>query len=48
MIASSLNISPDRLSGRNDFRSSKVNFRPDIRQKFFLEKNEHIKKLCGS
>ena len=48
MIASSLNISPDRLSGRNDFRSSKVNCRRDIRQNLFLEKNEHIKKLCGS
>ena len=28
-------LRPDSLSGRNDVKSHKVNFRPDIRQKFF-------------
>ena len=36
-------LSPDRLAGRSDAASDKVNFRPDIRQNFFLEKNEDIK-----
>ena len=27
----------DKLSGRNDVTSNKVNFRPDTRQNFFLE-----------
>ena len=44
MIASDLNIdflSPDRLSGRNDVTSDKVNFRLDIRLNFFFKKQVH-------
>ena len=38
----------DRLSSRNDVTSDKVNFWPDIRQNFFLKKNQDTKGLCGS
>ena len=31
-------LSPDRLSGRNDFTLDKVSFRPVNRQNFFLKK----------
>ena len=39
---------PDRLSGRNDATSDKVNFRSDIRQSLIFEKNQDDKSLCGS
>ena len=32
-------LNPDRLPGRNDVTSDKVNFRPDVRQNFLFEKN---------
>ena len=41
VIVSGLNLiflSPDRLSGRNDVTSDKVNFRAAIRQNLFLKK----------
>ena len=37
-------LSPNKLSGRNDVTSNKVNFRKDIRQNFFVE-NQDIKSL---
>ena len=40
-------LSSDRLSGRTDVTSNKVNFRPDFRQTFFW-KNKDIKSFCGS
>ena len=41
-------LSPDRLSGRNDVTSDKVNLRPGIRKNLLYEKNQDIKSLCGS
>ena len=41
-------LNPDRLSGRNNVTSDKVNVRPDIRQKIFLKKNLDIKNFCNS
>ena len=41
-------LSPDRLPGRNDVTLDKLNFRADIRQNLFFEKNQDIKSLCGS
>ena len=38
-------LSPDRLSGRNDVTSDKVNFRLDIKQKIFLRKIK-TSKVC--
>ena len=35
-------LSPERLFSRNDIKSDKVNFRPDIRQHFFLKKTEQL------
>ena len=41
-------LSPGRLSGRNDVTLDKVNFKQDIRQNFFLEKNQNVKSLRSS
>ena len=38
-------LSPDRLPGRKDVRSDKVNFRSHIRQNFFLECQEFVRLL---
>ena len=38
-------LSPDRFSGRTDVTSNKVNFRPDIKQTFFLKKIR-IPRVC--
>ena len=35
-------LKPDRLSGRNDVTSSKMNFRPDIRQNLFSQKSGYL------
>ena len=40
-------VSPDRLAGRTDFTSNKVNVRPDIRQTLFWKKNKDISSFCG-
>ena len=41
-------LSPGRLSGRNDVTLDKVNFKQDIRQNFFWEKNQNVKSLRSS
>ena len=46
-------LSPERLSGRNDVTSDKVNFRPDINIRLAFEKQnqkkkQEIKNLRGS
>ena len=38
-------LSPDRLCGRNNVTSDKVNFRPDIRQNIFWEKKTEHKEF---
>ena len=39
-------LSPDRLSGRNDFTLDKVSFRPVNRQNFFKKKKNRTSRFC--